>query len=343
MNNLLEKGGEIRPSLKPALAITPKNARMFSMLGLRGSAFGVALPEIVAQRPETLVLIADLGLSSGLGTLQNQQPDNLLNLGIAEQNMVAVAAGLALGGLSVWATTYAPFLTMRAYEQIRDNLGYMGLNVKLAGAAAGLAMGVSGNTHYSLEDLALMRVIPNMTVLSPADGAEAYKMAFAASELDGPVYLRLTGVTGSPVIYKEEFELRIGRGHVLRQGSQIALVGTGLMVSECLKAADLLAERGLSATVVNFSTIKPLDTDLLDELFKSHQVVVTVEEHRRLGGMGSAVAEYAGGLKGACPQLIIGLPDQFPAPDEYGAALDQAGLRSEPLALKIEEFFHLVS
>ncbi|MDR1045152.1 MAG: transketolase [Candidatus Adiutrix sp.] len=324
------------------MEINPKNARLLSMLGQRGSIFGVALPEIAGERDELMVLTADLALLSGLGKFQTQHPDKLLNLGIAEQNMLGVASGLAKEGGCVFVTTYATFLTMRAYEQIRDNLGYMKFNVKLVGASAGTAMGMSGNTHYAIEDLTLMRVIPNMTVLSPADAGEALKMAYAVCDLDGPVYIRLTGGLNCPVVHKKEYEFKIGRAELLTEGGDLALIAAGTMVAEGLKAAELLKERGLEVTVVNMATIKPLDADTLNRVFAAHKAVVTVEEHSRLGGLGGAVAEYKSALKSSPPMLMLGLPDAFTRADEQPFLLEQAGLTAPRLADSVEKFFNEV-
>jgi transketolase len=322
------------------MEINPQNARMLSMLGQRGSIFGVALPEIAGERDDLMVLTADLALLSGLGKFQARYPDRLLNLGIAEQNMLGVASGLAKEGNCVFVTTYATFLTMRAYEQIRNNLGAMKFNVKLVGSSAGTAMGMSGSTHYALEDLAIMRVVPNLTVLSPADAGEALKMAHAVCELDGPVYIRLTGGPNCPVLHTREYDFQIGRAEVLREGGDLALIAAGTMAAECLKAAEKLRERGLEATVVNMHTIKPLDTGILDRVFAAHKAVVTVEEHSRLGGLGGAAAEYKSGLKSSPPMLIIGLPDAFPRADEQSFLLAQAGLTAPRLAADAEKFFN---
>lgn len=318
--------------------LNAKNARMMSMLGQRGSIFGLALPEIAASNDKLRVLTADLGLLSGLGKFQSQYPDKLINMGIAEQNMLGVAAGLAKEGNCVFVTTYATFLSMRAFEQIRNNLGYMGFNVKAVGSSAGLAMGMSGNTHYTLEDLAIMRSIPNLTVLSPADAGQAYKMAHAVAAIDQPVYLRLTGGLNCPVVYKEEFDFAIGRAISLRQGQDVAIVATGTMVSESLKVASLLAEAGLQASVVDMHTLKPLDTAVLDAVFASHPAVVTVEEHSIIGGLGGAVAEYKAALPDAPPLLRLGLPDAFFKPAEQGYLLEQCGLVAPTMAVTIGEF-----
>lgn len=325
------------------MEINPKNARMLSMLGQRGSIFGMALPEIAEQRDDLMVLTADLALLSGLGKFQSQHPNKLLNMGIAEQNMLGVAAGLAKEGDCVFVTTYATFLTMRAYEQIRNNLGYMNFNVKIVGASAGTVMGMSGNTHYAVEDLAIMRVVPNLTILSPADAGEALKMAHSACDLRGPVYIRLTGGLNCPVVHKEEYDFKIGRAEILREGGDLALIAIGTMVAEAMKAASLLQERGLDATVVNMATIKPLDTEALRRIFTAHKAVVTVEEHSRIGGLGGAVAEYKSGLKSSAPLLILGFDDMFHRADEQSVLLEQAGLTAPQLAENAELFFRKIN
>lgn len=324
------------------MELNPKNARMLSMLGQRGSIFGVALPEIADERDDVLVLTADTVLFSSLSKFQARHPDKLLNLGIAEQNLLGVASGLAKEGNCVLVTTYATFLTMRAFEQMRDNLGYMRFNVKAVGASGGLAIGMFGNTHYAIEDIALMRVVPNITVLSPADAGEALKMAHAVCQIEGPVYLRLTGGLNCPVVYKEEYDFQIGRADILREGSDLALIAAGTMVAESLKAAELLAEQGLEATVVNMHTIKPLDMGTLDRVFSAHKAVMTVEEHSIIGGLGGAVAEYKAGLKNAPPLLITGIPDAFPQAGEQAHLLESLGLTAEPLAQTAADFFNRV-
>lgn len=320
------------------MELNPKNARMLSMLGQRGAVFGVALPEIAESRSDLRLLSADLAVQA----FQSKHPDKFLSLGIAEQNMLGVAAGLAKEGNCVFAATYAPFLSMRAFEQIRANLGYMKFNIKAVGVNAGMAMGISGCTHFALEDLALMLTIPNLTVLSPADAGEALKMTRAASEMEGPIYLRLTGGQNCPVIHKEEYDFQIGRAEILRQGGQLAFIAAGTMVAECLKAAELLAGQGLEASVVNMSTIKPLDTVTLDRVFAGHQALVSVEEHRVIGGLGGALAEYKSSLKAAPPLRIIGLPDAFPPAGEQAHLLDSLGLTAPHLARAAADFFQEV-
>jgi transketolase len=227
---------------------------------------------------------------------------------------------------------------MRALEQIRNHLGYMGANVKLVGATAGLAMGHVGNAHYSIEDIALMRVITNMTVISPADAAEAVKSIYAVCESDGPCYIRHTGNLNCPVVYREEFDFRIGKANILRDGGDAAIIACGTMVFEALRAAAKLEGEGVSCGVVDMHTIKPLDTSALDTLFARCARIVTVEEHSVVGGLGSAVAEYKASFADAPPQLILGLPDMFGIAADQGYLLDKYGLTADKIAEQVKEF-----
>lgn len=319
------------------IEVTAKSARMWSRLGQRGSIFGAAIPDLAKSNGNLRVVTADLGLLSGLERLKTACENQYLNVGIAEQDMIGIAAGLAKEGCCVFATTYATFITMRSFEQIRHNLGYLQYNVKIVGSSAGVVMGMSGNTHYTLEDIALMRAIPNMIVLSPADSVEAVKMAEALAETDGPAYLRLTGGLNCPMVYKEDYPFEIGKGIVLQEGRDVAIVAAGTMVSEVLCAAGLLREKGISCTVVDMHTIKPLDTALLEQLFSAHGLIVTVEEHSKIGGLGSAVAEYKAGVANSPRQIMIGLPDAFGKAGEYSYLLEQYGLTSSHIAHTVEE------
>lgn len=319
------------------MEITSMNVKMWSRLGQRGTLFGVALPELARSCENLRVVTADLGLLSGLDRFKTANPDKYLNVGIAEQNMIGISAGLAKEGNCVFATTYATFITMRSFEQIRHNLGYLQYNVKIVGSSSGVVMGMSGNTHYTLEDIALMRAVPNMTVLCPADSVETVKMAETLVEMEGPAYLRLTGELNCPVVYEENYPFKIGKGIVLRQGSDVAVIAAGTMVSEVLKTAKHLDEDGISCTVVDMHTIKPLDKKLLQELFSSHRLIVTVEEHSTIGGLGSAVAEYKAGIPNSPGQIMIGLPDAFGKAGEYQYLLEQYGLTAAGIAQRIKE------
>jgi len=316
------------------LEITSKNARQWSRLGSRG-VFGQAILSLAETKKDLMVLSADLGSSSGLSRFKNAFPDKFINIGISEQNMIGVAAGLAKEGSVVFATSFAPFIAMRASEQIRMNMGYMDLNIKAVAIGSGIAMAFLGNSHYGIEDASIMRSIPNLTVVSPADCGEIVKTVFAASEYEGPMYIRLTGEANNPVVYKEDYNFEIGKAITLREGSEITIIANGTMVYESLEAAKILELEGLSATVVNMHTIKPLDTSVIDKAVASSKLVVSVEEHSVIGGLGGAISEYKTSLRNAPPQLIIGLPDKFGKVGEHRYLLEKYGLTAKQIAEKI--------
>lgn len=319
------------------MEITPKSAKLLSHVGQCGAVLGLELPELGKTHENLRVITADLGFAAGLDRFKNANPDKFFNAGIAEQNMIGISAGLAKEGNCVVATTHAAFLTMRCFEQIRHNLGYLKYNVKLIGVSCGISKGMFGSTHCTLEDIALMRTIPNMTVLSPADGVEAVKMTEALMETKGPAYMRLTGDANCPMVYQKDYPFEIGKGVILREGRDAAVIAVGTMVSEALRAAEGLGEKGISCTVVDMHTIKPLDTMLLDELFSSHDLIVTVEEHSKIGGLGASVAEYKAGLSRAPRQIMLGLPDAFGKAGEYSYLLDHYGLTAGRIADAIEK------
>lgn len=315
------------------IEINPANARNWSRIGSRAS-FGQAILAI-ADTPNLLVLSADLGDSSGLARFKAAHPEKFINAGIAEQNMIGVAAGLAKEGYVVFATSFAPFLSMRASEQIRMNLGYMHLNVKVVAIGSGVSMAFLGNSHYGLEDAAIMRTIPDLAVVAPADCTEIFKTVQAAAAYDGPMYIRLTGTPNNPVVNDRDYEFVIGKAITLREGRDITIISTGSMVHESLEAAKALDTRGVSATVVNMHTLKPLDTAVIDKAIQDSRLIVTVEEHTVVGGLGGAVAEHKASVKGAPPQLIIGLPDQFGVTAEYRYLLEKHGLVGSKIADRI--------
>ena len=273
------------------MVVKASNIRAWSRLGQRGSVFAIAFPEIAKEKDNLKLLTADLALLSGMDRFIAANPDKFLNVGIAEQNMIGIASGLAMEGFCVFATTYASFIAVRSLEHIRQHLSNMKCNVKLIGSAAGVVAAKSGVSHWATEDLAFMRVLPNMTVLSAADSLEAIKMAQYAASISNPVYIRLSGGLDCPIIYKEDYYFEAGKMVQLLEGSDVAIIGTGLMVAEALRAAELLAEKGIFAAVYNLHTIKPLDKETLEDIFAKFSLVVTVEEHNVFGGRGSSVAE----------------------------------------------------
>lgn len=319
------------------LEITPSNARQWSRLGSRG-VFGQAILSLGPYHPDLMVMSADLGNSSGLDRFKTAYPDQFLNIGIAEQNLVGVAGGLAKEGYNVFVTSFAPFISMRAAEQVRMNLGYMALNVKAVAIGSGLAMAFLGNSHYGIEDAAVMRAIPNLTVVCPADCAEIVKTVQAAARFQGPMYIRLTGAVNNPVVYSEDYEFTIGKAIWLREGTDVTLIAHGTMVYESLEAAKLLEAEGVSAAVLNMHTLKPLDTEALDKALSGSRALVTVEEHSIIGGLGSAVAQYTAPLRHSPPQLCIGLPDEFVAAGDYRFMLERHGLVAASIAARVRGF-----
>jgi transketolase len=316
--------------------VNAMNARIWSKLGSRGS-FGAALLDVGMKNGTVLAMSADLCNTSGLDRFRGALPARFINTGIAEQNMVGIAAGLSAEGYVVFATSFSNFITLRSCEQVRHYLGYMQSNVKIVGLAAGFAMGMFGNTHYGLEDIAVMRAMPNLTILSPADSTETVKATLAAAELAGPVYLRLTGGMNNPIVYKEDYPFQIGKAITLKEGRDIAIVATGSMVHSSLASAQLLAERGVSATVVDMHTLKPLDTEILDKMCRDAKLIVTVEEHSVVGGLGGAIAEYKSKLKNVPPQLTLGVRDEFGHAGDYAFMLDKYGLTADKISRSILE------
>jgi transketolase len=321
------------------LEINSANVRAWSRLGSRG-VFGQAVLSIGAVTENLIVISADLGNSSGLDRFKSTYPNKFLNVGIAEQNMIGVAAGLAKEGFNVFCTSFAPFIAMRSGEQVRMNLGYMELNIKAVAIGSGISMAFLGNSHYGLEDAAIMRAIPNLTVVCPADCAEIVKTVYAAASFEGPMYIRLTGAANNPPVYFEDYEFRFGKAINLREGSDVAIIATGSMVYESLQAADILQTRGISAGVVNMHTLKPLDRDALDSVSATSRAIVTVEEHSVVGGLGSAIAEHFASQKTRLPHLILGLPDRFIDAADYQFMLSRHGLKGDQIAGSVIDFIN---
>lgn len=307
--------------------------RMWSKLGTRGTV-GLALLEI-AKDEKTLVLSADLTKTAGLERFRTKYPKKILNMGIAEQNMIGVAAGFAKEGFNPYVTTFANFAAMRSYEQVRLHLGYMKFNVKILGIGSGLSMAMFGNTHYGIEDLALMRAIPNMTIVSPADGMETVKLILESQNYEAPMYIRLTGGTDTPIVYKEDYHFEIGKAIELKSGKDFALVANGTVVANALKASEMLEELGYSVTVINMHTIKPLDEEILAKLIGNHSLIFTIEEHSILGGLGGAVAEYFSALNNSPKLIRLGLQDQFIKTASYHFMIERNNLHPEGIVKSV--------
>ena len=295
-------------------------------------AYGKALVELGEKNDKVIVLDADLAKATKTINFKNAFPDRFFDSGIAESNMMGVAAGLAAVGYTVFASSFAMFAAGRAFEQIRNSIGYPHLNVKIGATHAGISVGEDGASHQCCEDIALMRTIPGMTIINPADDVEARLAVLAAAELDGPVYLRF-GRLAVPRVFDETYRFEIGKGNVLRQGNDVAIIATGLMVAEALAAAETLAAQGVNARVINMATIKPIDKELVIAAAKETGVIVTVEEHSIIGGLGSAVAET---VCEVCPVPVIrvGVEDKFGASGPAVEMLKIYGLCAENIVEK---------
>ena len=298
-------------------------------------AYGKTLVELGAENPNLVVMDADLSKSTMTADFAKAYPDRFFNMGIAEQNLYAAACGLALSGKVVCASTFAMFAAGRAYEQVRNSVGYPHLNVIIGATHAGISVGEDGATHQCCEDIALMRTIPGMTIINPADETEAKKAVRAALEIDGPVYMRF-GRLAVPVIFDDDYKFEVGKGVELREGNDVTIVATGLMVNEALEAHELLKNEGINARVINIHTIKPLDNDIILKAAKETGAVVTAEEHSVIGGLGGAVSELL------CenypvPVLKLGVYDVFGHSGPAPKLLDEFGLRAANIAEKAKK------
>jgi transketolase len=311
--------------------ITRISARTCSMLGQRGSIFGQAVLEAAEEDEKFILLTADLATLSGMTKYIDKYPNQFYNIGIAEQNMIGISAGLAAEGFHPCATTYATFITMRSCERIRHFCGYMKEKIIVVGSGAGLSQGFAGNTHYTIEDLAVMRSIPNITIMSPADGASAVKQFELARKAEGAVYMRLTGNLNCPMVYKEETDFEIGKAKLLKEGDDVVIYAVGTMVSAAMKAATLLEEKGITATVYDMFTVKPIDREAVNAC-KSYKLAVTIEEHNKLGGLGAAVAEVMTEQIGMPKLLRCGIHDSFDLACDYDGLLAQNRLTPELIA-----------
>ncbi|MFV0381961.1 MAG: transketolase family protein [Breznakia sp.] len=269
-------------------------------------AYGKALADVIVKHPDVVVLDADLTKSTKTIEAKNACADRHFNMGIAEGNMMAVAAGLAASNKVVYASTFAMFAAGRAFEQVRNSIGYPHLNVKVCATHAGLTVGEDGASHQSVEDLSLMRSIPGMKVFQPCDAKETDAIIHAIKDIDGPCYVRL-GRGAVEDVFDDDYTFEMGKGKIIKRGEKIALVATGMMVQEALKACERLT---CKPTLVNIHTIKPIDEALLVELAKTHDTIITCEEHSVIGGLGSAVAEVLT-KHNLCKQVMIGIKDTF--------------------------------
>ncbi len=311
------------------MIINERNIKMWSTIGSRAT-FGLAAFDLAKSVDNLMVLTCDVSTSAGLDRYRKTYPEKYLDLGIAEQNMIGVAAGLASEGYKVVTTTFAPFQTMRCCEQIKVNLGYMKQNVCTVGIASGLALGALGYTHCCIEDLSIMRSIPEIVVISPADSVETIKALEAAIRLEKPSYIRLTGTSNNSIIYNKDYDFNIGKSIILKEGTEIVIFSTGAILKECMDAAAVLEQKKVSTRVVNMHTIKPIDKEEILKACKS-KLIVSVEEHNIIGGLGSAIAEYKSTINNSPPQLFLGINDYYSKGGTYNYLKNKHRLTSEKI------------
>lgn len=317
---------------------TSKTIRAWSLLGQTRS-FGNTLLEIAKNDPRIVAVTSDMAKTAGLDRFGKTFPNRLINTGIAEQNMIGIAAGLANEGLIPFAVSFASFSSMRACEAVRHFLGNMHRNVKLVGVGSGFSTGIFGSTHYCKEDLAIMRAISGIVIFSPADCTELSKVVEACIHYQGPVYIRLTGQMNNPVVYKSDFQFEIGRAIKLKSGIDTSIFATGSMVHHSIKAAEILEQRGIRASVINMHTLKPLDLAILNNEMSSSVLFVSIEEHSKVGGLGSAISEHLSSFKQHPVLLRLGIEDEFQKAGDYSYMIEKNELTPEQIATNIQKTY----
>ena len=296
-------------------------------------AYGQALVELAEKNPDVVVLDADLGAATNTNKFGAAFPERYFDMGISEADMMATAAGFAASGKIPFASTFAVFAAGRAFDQVRNSIAYPKLNVKIGATHAGISVGADGGSHQAIEDMALMRALPNMTVICPSDDVEARAATFAAAEMEGPVYLRFSRYATN-TFHGDDYTFKIGKGEIVREGTDVALIACGLMVNIALEAAEQLAGYGVSARVVNMPTIKPLDNDLVLDCARTIGKIVTCEEHSVIGGIGSAVCELTSRM---CPVPVsrLGVNDVFGKSGDVPGLFEEYGLTAAHIVKKV--------
>lgn len=307
-----------------------KNNRMYSLLGQRGT-FGTVLKDLAKDNEKIIALSADLTRTSGLEQFAAAYPDRLYNVGIAEENAVGMAGGMADQGYIPFVSTFANFATLRANEFVRHFMAYMKCNIKIVGLGSGFAMELFGNTHYGLEDISTIRSMPNISIFSPADGLEVAKIVDYATKNEGPMYIRLSGKMNNPMIHKADFDFIPGKAIKMADGEDAVIFATGSMVNASMKAMKLLADQGISAAVYDVHTIKPFDCEAVINN-KNKKLIVSVEEHCKIGGLGSAIAEVLAEQISHGELIRLGTGDRYEAAGTYDYMLHVHGLTSEGIA-----------
>tara|TARA_B100000787_G_C16197309_1_gene301889 strand:- start:167 stop:1132 length:966 start_codon:yes stop_codon:yes gene_type:complete len=320
------------------MEINERNIKLLSTIGAR-AAFGLGIVELAKNIKNLMVVTCDVSTSAGLDRFKKMYPDQYIDLGIAEQNMIGVAAGLSSENFQVVTTTFAPFQTMRCCEQIKVNLGYMREKITMVGLASGLVLGNLGFTHCCIEDIGVLRSIPNLTIISPSDSLETIKAVEASLKDNQSCYIRLTGGSNNPIINKNDYKFQIGKSITLREGKDVVIFASGTILNECLSVAKLLEEKKISTKVVNMHTIKPIDRNIIINSINHAKLIVSVEEHNIIGGLGSAISEVLATHKNTPPQLFIGVNDTYSKSGSYNFLKDYYGLSTNKILENILKNF----
>ncbi len=320
------------------MEINERNIKIWSTIGPRAT-FGMTALDFAKEYENLMILTCDVSTSAGLDRYRKTYPSKYLDLGIAEQNMMGVAAGLASENYNVITTTFAPFQTMRCCEQVKVNFGYMKYKVCMVGIASGLVLGTLGFTHCCIEDVGVLRSIPGITILSPADSLESIKCIQAALNSQNPTYVRLTGGTNNPIVYNKDYDFEIGKSITLKKGKDITIFCSGSMVNESLKASSILESSNISSTVINMHTIKPIDKDAIYSACKTSKIIISVEEHNIIGGLGSAIAEVKSNIHNSPKHLILGIKDLYGKGGTYNFLKKKHRLTAELIAEDIKNSY----
>jgi len=307
-----------------------KNIKLWSSLGMRAT-FGLIALDLVKKNSNLIIATSDVSTSAGLDRFKSQFPKNYIDVGIAEQNLIGISAGLSSEGFDVISTTFAPFQTLRCCEQIKVNLGYMQNKICMVGLASGLVLGNLGFTHCSIEDIGSLRSIPNISIVVPSDSFELYKTLYATMNHNESVYVRLTAGANLNIINPKDYDFEIGKGIKLVDGEDIVIIGCGNILHNCLEASKQLKEKGINCSVINMHTVKPIDKQMINDLIKKNKIIFTVEEHNIIGGLGSAVSEVMSSTKNECKLMRIGIDDFYSSGGSYESLKNIYGLSVEKI------------
>ena len=307
------------------MVVNERNIKIWSTIGSRAT-FGITALELAKEIDNLMVLTCDVSTSAGLDRYRKTYPDKYLDLGIAEQNLIGVAAGLASENFNVITTTFAPFQTIRCCEQIKVNIGYMKQKICMVGIASGLALGTLGFTHCCIEDVGILRTIPGITIISPADSLETVKAIQSAVKSQTSTYVRLTGISNNPIVYEKDYDFEIGKSIKIVEGKDLTIFASGTMVYNSIQAAKILKKNNIHCTVINMHTIKPLDKQAVEEACRNSKLLVSVEEHNVIGGLGSAIAEYKSSIEKSPKLVILGVNDYYSKGGEYQFLQNEYGL-----------------